>query len=461
LAFALALLAKTSVVMLPVVLLSLALWQRGKIEKRDVLRTLPFFALSLALGLVTVWFQTHRAIGYKSDPALTRIAGGGWAIWFYLFKALVPLKLAMIYPRWEINAKSIVAWLPWVAWLGTLVFLFKSKSSWGRPILFVLGYFFITLLPVLGFFDMSFFAYSRAADHLGYLSIIGIAALAGAVLTQGFKKPRTAHPARPRFKPLSAVVIAVLFVLSWQRSQVFFNSERLWSDTLSKNPKAWVAYNNLGEAIVSGGGEVTRAMQLFETALQLKPDYQQAHNNMGNAYSDLKQFSESYPHYAKAIEIQPDYAEAENNWGLALARADNVDEAIQHFEKALKHAPHFAQAHFNLGIALVRKGKLEEGAEQYRAALVADPAYIDARLNLAMVLADLKKTDEAEKEYNETIRRDPDVSEAYNGLGILMIDKKNYAEAVRCFREAVRLDPQNPNLQRNLDRATEKMARGR
>src|ERR1017187_4158122 len=50
-AFLLALLSKAAVAMLPVVLLGCIWWRRGKIRWAEVARCLPFFALSLVLGL--------------------------------------------------------------------------------------------------------------------------------------------------------------------------------------------------------------------------------------------------------------------------------------------------------------------------------------------------------------------------------------------------------------------------
>ena len=81
-AFLLALLSKSAVVMLPVVLLGCVWWQRRRIQWKDVLRTLPFFALSLGSGLTTIWFQHNRALGghaVRTGGFLSHLAAAcGW-----------------------------------------------------------------------------------------------------------------------------------------------------------------------------------------------------------------------------------------------------------------------------------------------------------------------------------------------------------------------------------------------
>ena len=80
----LGLLSKTSVSMLPFVLLGCAWWQRGRIERTDFLRSIPFFALSMGLALITVWFQYDliltQEIG-RPEGFFSRLAAAGWAVW--------------------------------------------------------------------------------------------------------------------------------------------------------------------------------------------------------------------------------------------------------------------------------------------------------------------------------------------------------------------------------------------
>ena len=155
--FLAAMLAKSSVVMFPVVLLLHAWWRRGRITRRDLRASAPFFAISLALGVVTVWFQQHRAIGLPAAAPtfLLRLAGAGRAIGFYLAKGAFPTGLIPIYPRWNPDLVSPWQALSWVVIAGALLGFWVKRATWGRHALLGSGWFLVNLLPVLGIIPMA------------------------------------------------------------------------------------------------------------------------------------------------------------------------------------------------------------------------------------------------------------------------------------------------------------------
>ena len=185
--FLLALLRKTSGVMLPVALLLCAWWQRGKIDRRDVLRAVPFFLLAAAFGFLTIWSQqrdvTERVHEAVHKSLAFRLGAAGHVFWFYLFKTLAPVRLMTVYPLWKFDAPSMLFWLPTTAVAATLAVAWKFRASWGRAVLFGLGVFGVMLFPVLGVFNMPYIGRSPVVtDHLQYLALIGIIPLVAAAL---------------------------------------------------------------------------------------------------------------------------------------------------------------------------------------------------------------------------------------------------------------------------------------
>lgn len=243
-AFFLALLAKSSVAVLPAVLLLFVWWRRGRVTRRDLERCIPFFVLAALMALMALAVQSkavHGGVGVIHDNLWVRLIGGSWAVWFYLGKIVAPVGLTMIYPRWVIDPRAAVSYLPALALAGLLFLLWRRRKSWGRPFLFALLYFLLALAPVLGMVDLAFFSNSRVADHLQYLALPGIIALIAAL----------ARPWR-RIAPAlaAALAVAALVWLTCRHEAVLANGERLWTDNYAKNPKSWKVCMNLSEALL-------------------------------------------------------------------------------------------------------------------------------------------------------------------------------------------------------------------
>ena len=63
---------------------------------------------------------------------------------------------------------------------------------------------------------------------------------------------------------------------------------------------------------------MTEAMGHYEQALRIKPDYAEAHYNLGNIFLQERKLSEAIGHYEQALRSKPDYAEAHYNLGTRL-----------------------------------------------------------------------------------------------------------------------------------------------
>src|SRR5205807_681439 len=208
------LLSKTAVAPLPLVLLGRAWRRRGRVTRLDLRHSAPFFALAVILGLLTVWIEQLKTSApgvTRADSFWSQLAGAGRAVWFYLYKAILPLRLNFVYPQWHVNPSNPLSYLPGLLLAAIFVLFWRYRRAWGRPCLFCLGYYLLMLLPILGFMNIGYFGYSHVADHWQYFSIIGPIALAVGALYSRFNI-RT--PFQLRAFPLAAV-LAALFFLTW------------------------------------------------------------------------------------------------------------------------------------------------------------------------------------------------------------------------------------------------------
>ena len=378
--FFLALTAKTSTVMLPVVLLGGAWWRRGRIGKNDLWKTAPHFALALAFGLLTVWFQTRQALaGFTLPPEsfASRLAGAGMAVWFYLGKALLPLQLSAIYPRWEIDAHQALAYVPLLLLVGLAAASWWFRRTWGRHALFALGCFAVSLFPALGFFDMYFLVFARVSDHFQYVALIAPLALVAAILNSvGWKIiPRV----------VGVALVAGLGLLAAQRARVYATDEALWRDTLAKNPAAWNAHNNLG-CILAEQNDLPGATAHFITSLKLNPRNVSAHCNFGRALLLKNNFPEAEAHFRTALELKPDHGDTLRAYGAALADQGRKVEAVKLLRQARQLKPD-PSTRLQLAQLLSGLGRDAEAVAELRAVLTPQSDAIPAMQNLAWILA--------------------------------------------------------------------------
>jgi len=418
-AFVLAMLGKGSVAMLPVVLLGIVAWRRP-LTRDDGLRMVPFFVASAVLIAVNLSFTGSEAdaIARAAGPG-ERLLGAGAVVWFYLYKAYVPLHLAFVYPMWTIRAEDPRWWLPLCAALLLTVALWLLRGKLGRGPLFAWGYFCVSLVPVMGFTDVYFMRYSLVADHYEHLALIG--AIAPAAAGFALLRARLAGQSRRAADVGCFAVLAGLGWLTWRQCNMYSGLETLWRTTIARNPESPMPYNNLANELMLQGrlkeaevvcrqaierdpnqpearstlgivlgneGRIDESILQYRAAIALKPRFAEAYNNLGNALLKKGRVEEAILNFQMALYVKPRNAKALNNLGAAYLGEGRVQEAINCFQRALAVRGDYAEAHVNLGIVLMRSGRYDEGIEHLRRALEINPALADARSSLDAALRD-------------------------------------------------------------------------
>jgi tetratricopeptide (TPR) repeat protein len=440
LGFLLALLAKTSVVMLPGVLLLCAWWRRGAISRKDLRRSLPYFALALALGLVTVWFQQHNVIRHqlvRPEGWPSRVAAAGWIGWFYLFKALVPTGLCAAYPRWDVNAASPISFLPLALIAIGFALLWTRRKSWGRAPLFALGYFVLMLLPVLGIANMSFMKFSLVADHFQYAALIGVIAFVAAVLARA--AAAAGWPGRAGTFAVAGCAV-LLAVLTWHRAGLYADEQQLWRDDLAKQPGSWLAWNNLGDACFRAGNR-DEALGCLQRSVELYPRYAVAWHNLGRIEALSGRPAEAIGDYSKAIELMPDYASAYNGRGNVLFHEGKLEPALENYEKAIELMPHYADAYNNLGYLRFSQGRFAEAIQDFDEAVRLNPDFAAAFNNRATAYVQIEQYPPALRDCDRAISLEPANADFFNSRGVVYVYLNEYELALRSFDRAIALRP--------------------
>jgi len=441
--FVLALFSKTVACSLPVALLLVIWWKRGKIEAREFWPLVPFFAVGFALGMLTSWMEKHQVGAEGIDWNLTpgqRCLIAGRALWFYAGKLAWPVNFTFIYPRWNVATAVLWQWLFPLAAVAMAGALWIYRNRVGRGPLAALLFFAVTLFPALGFVNVYPMLFSFVADHFQYLSGIGLLILFAAAVDRFAKRWE---------RTLLFLLPVVLVFLTWRQTLAYHDIDTLWRDTLRKNPGCWLAEYDLGADLVQRGN-LAEAGEHLNRALQLEPQQPLIHYNLGLLLTRQGRYEEAVGEYQTALKINPDSAQVHNGLGNALARLNRLDEAAEQFQIAIKLDPQFIEARNNLGLAMIQQNQLDEGIALLQRAVQQQPDDALAHFSLGQAFAAKNDFTQAVAEYELALQYQPDFGDAHNELGVALARLNRFSEAAEHFRLALREQPALPDLHFNL-----------
>jgi len=334
----------------------------------------------------------------------------------------------------------------------SLFLIFDSRltthNSQLRPMAFGVLWFFLTLSiesSIIPIQDVIF-------EHRLYLPSVGFFMALSVGLMMGRQwLQRQGIPAAWGVIGLGAAVL-VLSATTYQRNLVWHDAMTLWQDVVHKAPQKPRGHNNLGLAY-QDKGMLEAAIQEFQIALRLRPNYVMARNNLGSAYVVQGRLEEATQEFQIALRLRPNFAEGHYNLGSASMTQGRLEEAIQEFQNALRLRPDYAKARNNLGTAFAMQGRLEEATREFQNALRHQPDYADAYYNLGIVYQNLGNLEKAIEQYQNALKLKPDFAPAYHGLGNAYVTQGRTEEAIQAFLMALRLQPDLAEAHYNLGNA--------
>ncbi len=410
--FSLSLLSKPAAIVFPLVILLVDHYRNRKFDMRTWAEKIPFFALSVAFGLIALQAQKTDQLLLDDYVVGDKLLFASHSISAYLFNFFFPIQLANFYPyplreAGALPSEFYFAPILALALIGAGIYFFRKS----RLVFFGVAFFMVNILLVLQLISVGF---AIRADRYTYVAYIGLFFLIGmAGKTYAEKK----GGAIKRAILPGVIFLAIMAAsLSYRRCKVWRNDESIAIDLLKKFPEDRLALNNMG-FIYKVQENFDKAIPFFRKALAKKPDYIRATVNLANTYLQLRQpqlalgvadtalfFSPGsdnlYNLRGDALFAMQDFMGAKNAYQEALRlnnempntwmrlaecyyKMNDLDNALKNLDKVIKLDPFNYQAFNSRGFVFYLMGNFEKAMENYRASLNLNPGYRVAEENIA------------------------------------------------------------------------------
>ncbi len=190
------------------------------------------------------------------------------------------------------------------------------------------------------------------------------------------------------------------------------------------------------------------ARAAFQKAVELKPDYAEAHYQLGITWDDVPS-QEELDALKRATELKPDYIAAHHELGFAYKTAGKLEEASAAFDesialckKTVELHPENAEAYCYLGHTYEEKGMLDEAQAAIQKTLELEPDNAKAQFHMGFFHDAAGQIEKAMEEYKKVFQIEPEGSaaaKAHNNLGVLYAKEGKYKVAIAEMKEAIKI----------------------
>jgi tetratricopeptide (TPR) repeat protein len=415
LCFSCGLMSKPMVVTLPVLLLVLDGWPLRRLTTRHdvwplVREKLPFFVLSTAVSIVTLFMQRGEGAFVLDVPLEARAGNAVVSTVRYLGKFFWPFDLVACYahpgrwPLWAVpGSGALLLGSSWLAW----------SQRRDRPWI-TAGWlwYLIGLLPVIGLLQVGL---QSMADRYTYLPMLGIELALFWTVAPLVSGPR----ARILTTVGALLLLAGISARTWSQQHV-------WRDSVT----------------------------LFEHAVKVTLGDSLAERYLASALFAANRIDEAAAMAERVCAREPQNDAALATLAGIRERQGRIPEAIELYRASLAIRPEHAILRMQMGLLELSLGRAAVAHREMTAALRARPALRARTLQLGQVARQHRDPASAYFYYTVVLTVMPDDVEALVGLGAVLIGGGDRAGGLAAWRRAFELDPDYPGLREHLQAAS-------
>ena len=178
-----------------------------------------------------------------------------------------------------------------------------------------------------------------------------------------------------------------------QRSEDAYKNAWKYREKASHKNRLFIeaAYANAIE------NDPNKMLRIYEQIQKEYPKEKNIYYNIG-LYYRFRSPQKAVEEYEKALALDPDFAIAHNEVGYCYIRLDEFDRAVEHFNKYISLSPDNPNAYDSLADAYFRMGRFDEAVSKYKEALVVSAEFNNANLALSYIAA-------LKEDFEEALRR--------------------------------------------------------
>jgi tetratricopeptide (TPR) repeat protein len=236
-------------------------------------------------------------------------------------------------------------------------------------------------------------------------------------------------------------------------------------DTVYNNQHAFFVENYNKGITANSTMNYEEAVDYFEKAVAVEPDYSKGHINLGVAYSMLKDEDKALGAFKRAVEVDPESVDGWRNLGITYQARREYELAGEAFAKVVGLAPEDTDGLFSLGDMYFNQKEYEKALTYYQQAAenrTDDPAL---HYQIGASYFSLENYTDAAQGFQKAAalsQQDVDNQDLYGdamyNLGISYIKIEQYEDAVSIFRRLLETD-ETAELHEMLGAALGKLGR--